>query len=707
MYEAFYGLKKKPFSMLPDPDFLFLSKKHQAALTLLEYGMLNHAGFCVISGEPGAGKTTIIRALLQNVGNDVSVGLITNTHRSFGGLLDWILSAFNLHQPNMTQVEMHQAFMDFVINEYANNRSVLLVVDEAQNMTADTLEELRMLSNVNSEKDLLMQIILAGQPELKEMLSSPELMQFAQRIAVDYHLDSLNLEETCGYIQHRLRVAGAQRDVFTPAACERIHNYSGGTPRLINLLCETVMVYGFADQLKMIDVDLVEEMVQERMKDSIVPLVNRNNAKQSNKAASMQLERDFPWISPDKSAQGVAPQVTAAPEEVQQFNDDPDRRVVDNVNEPPSQVDSIQSEAEEIYSFENNIEEIATSADDDVAQVEINKIEISETVSYQRPENFQSPENELPTVTENMDASDDEDAEEKSEFRKSLLKYGVISALLGVILVAAAVVIEYGNKLKSADVNSQLFELPKQKTPKKEELLIEAEANAEAAKAEAAAAAQAETDRARAAAEAEAAKIRAAAEAEAAKARAAAEAEIAKVKAEAARAKAAAESAKAKAIAEAQAAAKAKAAAVAARAKATAEAEATAKVKAELLKQQQSAALAKQDEAKRLKEEAEKLAAQKRALAAEAAKKKRLAEQQRIAKAKEKQRKQKTAAAKAAELENERLFKQAQLERQKRLEHQQEARRLELEWLEQQRQELREAEAAQMLRLSEEAKNAE
>ena len=242
MYEEFYGFKEKPFSMLPDPGFLFLSKKHQAALTLLEYGLLNHVGFCVLSGEPGAGKTTILRALLERVPDNVTVGLITNTHQSFGGLLDWVLSAFNLHQPNLTQVEMHQIFMDYLIEEYANNRTVLLIIDEAQNMKAETLEELRMLSNVNSEKDQLMQVMLAGQPALKDTLRKPELMQFAQRIGVDYHLEPLGAVETCGYIQHRLVTAGAERDIFTPAACERIHSYSGGTPRLINLLCETVLV---------------------------------------------------------------------------------------------------------------------------------------------------------------------------------------------------------------------------------------------------------------------------------------------------------------------------------------------------------------------------------------------------------------------------------------------------------------------------------
>ncbi len=305
MYEAFYGFKEKPFSMLPDPSFLFLSKKHRAALTLLEYGLLNHVGFCVLSGEPGAGKTTILRALLERVPDNVTVGLITNTHQSFGGLLDWVLSAFDLHQPNLTQVEMHQLFMDYLIEEYANNRSVLLIIDEAQNMKAETLEELRMLSNVNSEKDQLLQVMLAGQPALKDTLRKPELMQFAQRIAVDYHLEPLGAVETCGYIQHRLVTAGAERDIFTPAACERIHCYSGGTPRLINLLCETVLVYGFADQLDMIDVDLVDEMVLERMKDSVVPIVNRDVAETDNKQASKELEQDFPWIRPAGGTQGL------------------------------------------------------------------------------------------------------------------------------------------------------------------------------------------------------------------------------------------------------------------------------------------------------------------------------------------------------------------------------------------------------------------
>ncbi len=272
MYESFYGLKEKPFSMLPDPGFLYLSKKHQKALTLFEYGLMNHAGFCVISGEIGSGKTTLLRKLLENMNHKIRVGMITNTHQDFGNLLDWVLSAFDIHEKGLNEVEKHQRFVDFLIEQYAAKRHTMLIVDEAQNMSASKLEELRMLSNINADKDQILQIILAGQPELKDTLGLPELKQFVQRIAVDYHLDALDQDDTRGYIAHRLSVAGANHPIFTEAASDLIHKYSGGIPRLINLLCDTAMVYGFADQLAEIDEDLVVDMLLERMQGSLVPL---------------------------------------------------------------------------------------------------------------------------------------------------------------------------------------------------------------------------------------------------------------------------------------------------------------------------------------------------------------------------------------------------------------------------------------------------
>ena len=303
MYESFYGLKTKPFSLLPDPDFLYMGKKHRIALTLLEYAMMNNAGFCVITGEIGAGKTTLLRRLLDSIEDHITVGMITNTHQSFGELLDWVLSAYGIHQPGLGKVEMHQRLVDFLLEQYANNKTTLLIVDEAQNMPVATLEELRMLSNINSEKDLVLQVILSGQPDLRDTLRKPELKQFAQRISVDYHLDALTSKETSSYIQHRLVTAGATDDIFTPQACRLIHEYTGGVPRLINLLCDTALVYGFADQKKTVDADLVEEMVNERMQNSILPLVSIDKSQRVLNSD----DGDFPWINPGRGTEGLKP----------------------------------------------------------------------------------------------------------------------------------------------------------------------------------------------------------------------------------------------------------------------------------------------------------------------------------------------------------------------------------------------------------------
>ena len=291
MYESFYGLKEKPFTLLPDPEYLYLSPKHQRALTLLQYGMMNQAGFSVICGDTGAGKTTLIRRLLAELEDDTTVGLITNTHQSFGELLNWVLMAFGLDSEGMSKSQMHQAFIQFLIEQYARNKHAVLIVDEAQNMNAETLEELRMLSNINADKDQVLQVILAGQPALRETLRKPELMQFAQRIAVDYYLESLSRDETRAYIQHRLKVAGARDSIFTDAACDTVYKYSGGTPRLINLLCDTSLVYGFAEQTPQIDAGLVEDVVREQHAHSIVPTFNMPHKENNQQQAPAKVEQ--------------------------------------------------------------------------------------------------------------------------------------------------------------------------------------------------------------------------------------------------------------------------------------------------------------------------------------------------------------------------------------------------------------------------------
>lgn len=271
MYEAHFGLKEKPFSLLPDPSFLYLSDKHRMALALLEYGLGNQAGFTAITGGIGTGKTTLIRHLLNHMGQDVTVGLISNTHRSFGELLQWILMAFNINHAGKTKVEMYHAFVDFMIAEYARNRRTVLIVDEAQNMDAETLEELRMLSNVNADKDQVLQIILVGQQQLRDTLRRPDLIQFAQRISVDYHLTPLTADETAAYIRHRLEVAGGHPEIFTDAACLAVHEYSKGVPRLVNLLCDIALVYGYAEQRKIIDADLVTDVAREKQAGGLFP----------------------------------------------------------------------------------------------------------------------------------------------------------------------------------------------------------------------------------------------------------------------------------------------------------------------------------------------------------------------------------------------------------------------------------------------------
>ena len=326
MYEAFYGLKDKPFSNLPNPGDLFLSKKHQTALTLLEYGLLNNVAFCVITGEEGVGKTVVAHAMSKRAAKKVNVGLVADMHQASVDWLALILSSFDLHQHDLQHDEMYRVFKDFLLEQRDCGHSVLLILDEAQVVEREVLEELVMLSSEQSEKKPLMQVILSGQPALKETLNQPELAQFARRIGVDYCLDSLNVIETCGYIQHRLVIAGAERDVFTPAACGSIYRYSGGNPGLINLLCETALTFGFSKQVALIDADHIAEMVSDRMQDVTLPIVNHGDIKEDPKQAIAVLEKYFPRIKSRKHAQlsnvgkrvspGIPPQVNRQVETV-------------------------------------------------------------------------------------------------------------------------------------------------------------------------------------------------------------------------------------------------------------------------------------------------------------------------------------------------------------------------------------------------------
>jgi general secretion pathway protein A len=259
VYESFYGLSRKPFAMLPDPRFLYASRTHKIALNLLEYGLAEQTGFVVLTGEVGTGKTTLMRHLLNLVEDEVVAGLVPPTYPSLDELLKWMLLAFEVDFEGKDRVEQQKAFVDFLIARYAEGKRCVLIVDEAQHLGPEALEQLRMFSNVNSGSDHLLQFILVGQPELREILQKPQLRQFVQRIAVHYDLEPLSREETANYIRHRLEVAGGEAEIFDAEAYAAVHYFSKGIPRLINALCDLALVHGYADEHPRVTIDLVVE----------------------------------------------------------------------------------------------------------------------------------------------------------------------------------------------------------------------------------------------------------------------------------------------------------------------------------------------------------------------------------------------------------------------------------------------------------------
>ena len=273
MYEAFYGLQEKPFSIQPDPGFLFMGKKHSMAYTMLEYGIANKAGFTVISGEIGCGKTTLIRNLLNNLDAQMLIGLVNNTHQDITDLLEWVMLAFSLPYEGLSKVALYDAFQQFLVRQFGVGKRVLLIVDEAQNLSPGALESLRVLSNINADKDQLLQIILVGQPQLKELLRRPELRQLRQRVSSHFFLPPLDEGEVAGYISHRLAIAGCTQLLFTATACARVAQVSGGIPRSINILCDTALVYGFSAELALIDVGVIEEVVRDQAEFGVFSMV--------------------------------------------------------------------------------------------------------------------------------------------------------------------------------------------------------------------------------------------------------------------------------------------------------------------------------------------------------------------------------------------------------------------------------------------------
>ncbi len=263
MYEAYFGLREKPFELVPNPDFLYLSGTHKRALTYINYGLMEKVGFILLTGEVGSGKTTLIRNFIKQHDASFTLAKVFNTRVDAEQLISMINEDFGLDSRGKGKVQLLKDLYSFLIKEYEQGRHALLVIDEAQNLTADLLEEVRMLSNLETDSAKLLQIVLAGQPELQETLASAELRQLRQRISVVCHLTPLTRTETEEYIQHRLDVAGNRKALhFTPGALDVIHSSSGGIPRIVNVICNFVMLTAFAEKAAEVNAAMVNDTVE-------------------------------------------------------------------------------------------------------------------------------------------------------------------------------------------------------------------------------------------------------------------------------------------------------------------------------------------------------------------------------------------------------------------------------------------------------------
>ncbi|GJL91743.1 AAA family ATPase [Hyphococcus sp.] len=264
MYEQFFGLTEKPFSIQPDPSFLYWGRTHRLAYAMLEYGVLNHAGISVITGEVGCGKTTLIHRLLDQLSDTHTVALLSNVQEGRGDLLSWLLMSFGQPFSEGNHVALFSQLQSFFISEYAKGKRIVLIIDEAQNLSMDMLEELRLLSNINAGKDQLLQLILVGQPQLKGVLNRPELLQLTQRVGSDFHLTPLSREEVHSYIETRLSIAGCRRRIFTERAIDLIAEQSRGVPRVINVIADTALVYAFSAEDLVVGVETIRNVIRDK-----------------------------------------------------------------------------------------------------------------------------------------------------------------------------------------------------------------------------------------------------------------------------------------------------------------------------------------------------------------------------------------------------------------------------------------------------------
>ncbi|PJE37416.1 ATPase [Pseudooceanicola lipolyticus] len=263
-YLGYFGLEQRPFTLLPDPEFLYWSEQHRKGYAVLEYGIMSRAPITVLTGEIGAGKTTLLQKLLAQVEPGVTIGLVSNAQGNRGEILQWVLNALNVeYDQQASYVENFQTLQDFLVDEYAQGRRVILVFDEAQNVSVEGLEELRLLTNINSNKDELIQLVLVGQPELRDLIRNPRMNQLAQRVAASFHLNRMDREGTGAYIHHRMKTAGGSGQEFSAEAIDLVYEATGGVPRLINQLCDFGLLYSWTDDVREVQKESIQAVLDD------------------------------------------------------------------------------------------------------------------------------------------------------------------------------------------------------------------------------------------------------------------------------------------------------------------------------------------------------------------------------------------------------------------------------------------------------------
>jgi general secretion pathway protein A len=301
MYTSHFNLREKPFSLIPEASSIYFSRGHMAAFSILEFGLLEQVGVTVITGDVGAGKTTLLRLLLSRIDYEhICVGLISTPHSTFGSLLSWMVNAFKIPTAAKADAKLLGVFQEFLIQQFDSGQRTVVIVDEAQNMTMKDLESLRLLTNINADKNQLLQIILLGQPELLKKLKNPRLSQLAQRVSSEYHLQPLSMQDSMHYIRHRVAAAGGSEELFDLPALMALYYYSGGIPRIINTLCDGALVFAYGLDRKLVTLDIVTEVVKTKQIGGIHrPGLKDDPARQTVRAHVQERENIdlLDWVS--------------------------------------------------------------------------------------------------------------------------------------------------------------------------------------------------------------------------------------------------------------------------------------------------------------------------------------------------------------------------------------------------------------------------